>query len=211
MLKGINLSVYQGEFVVLLGESGCGKSTLLNIIAGLDDATDGMVEFKGANIAGASEKELTEYRRTHIGFVFQSYNLMPNLNTRENLSLIGELVDTSMSVDTALDIVGLSERAKNLPSQLSGGQQQRVSIARALVKCPGLLFADEPTAALDYSTSIEVLQTFQDVVDAGTTPLMVTHNEEICRMADRVIRIQGGRVGEVTVNRVKATANELEW
>lgn len=211
VLKGVNLSVYEGELVVLLGESGCGKSTLLNIIAGMESSTSGTVEFRGEPIIDASEDDLTEYRRQNIGFVFQSYHLMPNLNARENLSLISELVDNPMVVDEALDVVGLSERKESLPSQMSGGQQQRVSIARALVKRPGLLFADEPTAALDYETSIEVLQALQKVVDGGTTMMMVTHNEEICRMADRVVRIRDGRVGEVVINRVIAAVNELEW
>ena len=211
VLKGVNLSVYEGESVVILGESGCGKSTLLNIIAGMESSTSGVVEFRGEPIVVASEDDLTEYRRQNIGFVFQSYHLMPNLTARENLSLIGELVDDPMAVDDALAVVGLEERKDNLPSQMSGGQQQRVSIARALVKRPGLLFADEPTAALDYETSIEVLQALQKVVDGGTTMMMVTHNEEICRIADRVVRIRDGRVGEVVINRVIAEVTDLEW
>ncbi|MDO4798239.1 MAG: ATP-binding cassette domain-containing protein [Coriobacteriales bacterium] len=211
VLKGVNLSVNEGELVVLLGESGCGKSTLLNIIAGMESATDGVVEFRGEPIVDASEDDLTEFRRQNIGFVFQSYHLMPNLNARENLSLIGELVDDAMTTDDALEVVGLQDRKENLPSQLSGGQQQRVSIARALVKRPGLLFADEPTAALDYDTSIDVLQALKKIVDGGTTMMMVTHNEEICRMADRVVRIRNGRVGEVTINRTIAAVTDLEW
>lgn len=211
VLKGVNLDVYEGEFLVLLGESGCGKSTLMNIIAGMDAPTDGSVEFMGKQIVGASQQELTEYRRDNIGFIFQSYNLMPNLNARQNLELIAELVKDPLSSDEALALVGLSDRKDNYPSQMSGGQQQRVSIARALVKQPRLIFADEPTAALDYATSIEVLQVMEKIVGGGTTLVMVTHNEEICRMADRVVRIRDGRVQEVTVNRVRAAATDLVW
>lgn len=211
VLKGVNLDVYEGEFLVLLGESGCGKSTLMNIVAGMDQPTSGSVEFMGQQIVGASQEQLTEYRRDNIGFIFQSYNLMPNLNARQNLDLIGELVPDPLPTDEALDLVGLEERKENYPSQMSGGQQQRVSIARALVKRPRLIFADEPTAALDYATSIEVLQVMEKVVGGGTTMVMVTHNEEICRMADRVVRMRDGRVHEVTINRIRATATDLVW
>ena len=211
VLKGINLDVYKGEFLVLLGESGCGKSTIMNIMAGLDAPTSGSVEFMGKQMVGASQDELTEYRRVNIGFIFQSYNLMPNLTARQNLDLIGELVDNSMPATEALGLVGLSDRMENYPSQMSGGQQQRVSIARAIVKRPPLIFADEPTAALDYTTSIEVLQVMERILDSGTTLVMVTHNEEICRMADRVVRIRNGRVNEITVNRTRASAADLVW
>jgi ABC-type lipoprotein export system ATPase subunit len=211
VLKGVNLDVYEGEFLVLLGESGCGKSTFMNILAGMDQPTSGSVEFRGKQIVGASQDELTEYRRENIGFIFQSYNLMPNLNARQNLDLIAELVPKPMSTDEALDLVGLGARKENYPSQMSGGQQQRVSIARALIKRPKLIFADEPTAALDYSTSIEVLQVMERVVATGTTMVMVTHNEEICRMADRVVRMRDGRTHEVTVNRIRAAATDLVW
>lgn len=211
VLKGVNLDVHEGEFLILLGESGCGKSTFMNILAGMDQPTSGSVEFYGKQIVGASQAELTEYRRDNIGFIFQSYNLMPNLNARQNLDLIGELVSHPLPTDEALELVGLSERKDNYPSQMSGGQQQRVSIARALIKRPRLIFADEPTAALDYATSIEVLQVMERVVDAGTTMVMVTHNEEICRMADRVVRMRNGRTHEVTVNRVRAAATDLVW
>ncbi len=211
VLKGVNLDVYEGEFLVILGESGCGKSTLMNIIAGMDQPTGGSVEFMGQQIVGASRSDLTEYRRHNIGFIFQSYNLMPNLTARQNLNLIGELVKDPMPADEALDLVGLSDRKDNYPSQMSGGQQQRVSIARALVKRPRLIFADEPTAALDYTTSIEVLQVMERVVATGTTMVMVTHNEEICRMADRVVRMRNGRMYEVTVNRIRAKATDLVW
>ena len=207
----ISLNLYRGKTLGLVGESGCGKSTIMNIMAGLDAPTSGSVEFMGKQIVGASQDELTEYRRDNIGFIFQSYNLMPNLNARQNLDLIGELVDNPMSAAEALGLVGLSDRMENYPSQMSGGQQQRVSIARAIVKRPLLIFADEPTAALDYTTSIEVLQVMERVLESGTTLVMVTHNEEICRMADRVVRIRDGRVHEITVNRTRASATDLVW
>ena len=211
VLKGVNLDVYEGEFLVLLGESGCGKSTLLNIIGGMDSATSGTFEYLGQDLSNASQEELTEFRRANIGFIFQSYNLMPNLTSLQNLKLIAELVDEPMDPDTALDVVGLSERKNNYPSQMSGGQQQRVSIARALVKNPKVILADEPTAALDYATSIEVLQVMEEVVKSGTTMVMVTHNEEITRMADRVVRMRNGRMHEVTINRHPAHAVDLVW
>ena len=211
VLKGVNLDVYEGEFLVLLGESGCGKSTLLNIIGGMDSATSGTFEYLGKDLSNATQKELTEFRRDNIGFIFQSYNLMPNLTSLQNLKLIGELVEDPMDADEALDVVGLSDRKKNYPSQMSGGQQQRVSIARALVKKPRVILADEPTAALDYATSIEVLQVLEKVVKSGTTMVMVTHNEEITRMADRVVRMRNGRMHEVTVNRHPARATDLVW
>lgn len=211
VLKGVNLDVYKGEFLVLLGESGCGKSTLLNIIGGMDQATSGTFSYMGSDYSDASQSELTEFRRQNIGFIFQSYNLMPNLNALQNLNLIGELVDDPMDADEALEIVGLAEKKRSYPSQLSGGQQQRVSIARALVKNPRIILADEPTAALDYATSIEVLQVMERVVASGTTLVMVTHNEEITRMADRVVRMRGGRMHEVTINRHPAAAKDLVW
>ncbi|MBO7675605.1 MAG: ATP-binding cassette domain-containing protein [Atopobiaceae bacterium] len=211
VLKGVNLDVYEGEFLVLLGESGCGKSTLLNIIGGMDHPTSGSFECFGQEFASADQKTLTDYRRDNIGFIFQSYNLMPNLNASQNLELIASLVPNPMSADEALEIVNLGQRKYNYPSQMSGGQQQRVSIARALMKRPRIILADEPTAALDYTTSIEVLQVMEKIVSEGTTMIMVTHNEEICRMADRVVRMRGGRVHEVTVNRRKAHATDLVW
>ena len=211
VLKGVNLDVYEGEFLALLGESGCGKSTLLNIVGGMDSATSGTFTYLGRDLSGASQDELTEFRRANIGFIFQSYNLMPNLTAVQNLDLIGELVDDPMDADEALEIVKLSDRKKSYPSQLSGGQQQRVSIARALVKNPKVILADEPTAALDYATSIEVLQALEEVVRGGTTMVMVTHNEEITRMADRVVRMRDGRMHEVTVNRHPAHATDLVW
>ena len=212
VLKGVNLDVYEGEFLVLLGESGCGKSTLLNILGGMDEATEGSVEFLGTDITHEDDEALTMFRRKNIGFIFQSYNLMGNLTAKQNLDLIGELVDDPMDSVAALDMVGLKEKAGSYPSQLSGGQQQRVSIARALVKKPKLIFADEPTAALDYTTSIEVLSVLEHIVrESKTTMVMVTHNEEITRMADRVVRLRNGRVYEITVNRHPVHAEELVW
>ena len=211
VLKGVNLDVYEGELLVLLGESGCGKSTLLNIVGGMDSATSGEFSYLGQDLSNATQEELTEFRRDNIGFIFQSYNLMPNLTALQNLNLIAELVEDPMDADEALEIVGLEDRKTSYPSQLSGGQQQRVSIARALVKNPKIILADEPTAALDYATSIEVLQVMEEVVKSGTTMVMVTHNEEITRMADRVVRMRDGRMHEVTINRRPAHATELVW
>lgn len=211
VLKGVNLDVFEGELLVLLGESGCGKTTLLNIIGGLDRPNSGSLELFGEEYAGASQRRLTQYRRHNIGFIFQSYNLMPNLNARQNLQLMASLVPNPLPAEEALQVVGLGSRMRNYPSQLSGGQQQRVSIARALVKRPRVILADEPTAALDYATSIEVLDVMERVIAQGTTVVMVTHNEEICRMADRVVRLRGGRVYEVSINRHKAHATELVW
>lgn len=211
VLKGINLSVYKGEFLCFLGESGCGKSTLLYIVGGLLSASNGSVTFENRELVGLKSDELTTFRRDNIGFIFQSYNLMNNLTALENIQLIAELVDNPMDPMEALRLVGLESKANNYPSQLSGGQQQRISIARALVKNPKLIFADEPTAALDYETSIEVLSVFEKIIAGGTTLVMVTHNEEISRMANRVVRFKNGRVYETTVNINPAKASELEW
>ena len=211
VLKGVNLDVREGEFLVILGESGCGKSTMLNIIGGMDQLTTGTFLFDGKDYSKADEKMLTEYRRHSVGFIFQAYNLMPTLTAEENLQFIGELCDDSMDAAEALERVGLSQRKDNYPAQMSGGQQQRVSIARALVKKPRIILADEPTAALDYETSIEVLTVLEDVIKSGTTLLMVTHNEEIAKMANRVIRMKGGVVSEVILNRHPASAKELVW
>ncbi|MBE6014822.1 MAG: ATP-binding cassette domain-containing protein [Lachnospiraceae bacterium] len=211
VLKGVNFDVFEGEFLALLGESGCGKSTVLNIIGGMDKATSGHFSYMGRDMSDADTDELTRYRRENIGFVFQSYNLMPNLNAKQNLELIAELVDNPMDPLDALDLVHMRDKKDNYPSQLSGGQQQRISIARALIKKPRLILADEPTAALDYATSIEVLQAFEQVVAQGTTLIMVTHNEEITRMANRVLRFRNGKLYEVTVNHNPAPATDLIW
>lgn len=211
VLKGVNLDVREGEFLVILGESGCGKSTMLNIIGGMDQLTGGSFLFDGTDYSHADDSTLTMYRRNAVGFIFQAYNLMPTLTAKENLEFIGELCQEPMDAEEALKRVGLLDRKDNYPTQMSGGQQQRVSIARALVKNPRLILADEPTAALDYETSIEVLTVLEDVIRAGTTMLMVTHNEEIAKMANRVIRMKGGVVAEVIVNRHPAAAKELVW
>ena len=212
VLKGVNLDIYRGEFVVLLGESGCGKSTLVNIIAGMDDMTDGTLMIEGRDFSHPSDEELTSFRRNDVGFVFQNYNLMPNLIALENVRFLAELVPEPMAPEDALEKVGLGDRADHYPSMLSGGQQQRVSIARALVKKPKFIFADEPTAALDYQTSIEVLEVFEEIVHSqNTTVVMITHNPEIARMADRVIRIRDGRVVNIKNNRQPARARELSW
>ena len=211
VLKGVNLDVYKGEFLAILGESGCGKSTFLNIIGGMDQATSGSILFEGKELFNASQNELTKYRRDNIGFVFQSYNLMPNLTAKQNLDLIGELVENPLDSDDVLKMVGLYEKRNHYPSRLSGGQQQRISIARALVKNPKIIFADEPTAALDYLTSIEILEVLDKILKTGTTLIMVTHNEEITRMADRVVRFRNGYTYEISVNRHRAKPEELVW
>ena len=211
ILKGVNLDVREGEFLVILGESGCGKSTMLNIIGGMDQLTTGQFLFDGKDYSHLDENSLTMYRRNSVGFIFQAYNLMPTLTAEENLNFIGELCEKPMDASEALKSVGLLQRKNNYPSQMSGGQQQRVSIARALIKKPRLILADEPIAALDYETSIEVLTVLENVIKAGTTLLMVTHNEEIAKMANRVIRMKGGVVAEVIVNRHPASAKELVW
>lgn len=211
VLRGVNLDIREGEFLVILGESGCGKSTLLNIIGGMDQLTTGTFTFDGKDYSHTDEKTLTMFRRNSIGFIFQAYNLMPTLTAKENLEFIGELCENAMDAETALERVGLGKRMDNYPAQMSGGQQQRVSIARALVKHPRIILADEPTAALDYETSIEVLTVLEEVIRGGTTVLMVTHNEEIAKMADRVIRMKGGVVAEVMLNAHPAEAKELVW
>ena len=212
VLKGVNLDIYKGEFLVILGESGCGKSTLVNIIAGMDNLTDGTLMVEGEDYSHPTDDQLTAYRREYVGFVFQSYNLMPNLTALENVQFNADIAPEPMSSEDAIAKVGLSERANNYPSALSGGQQQRVSIARAIVKQPKIIFADEPTAALDYQTSIEVLQVFEDIVNTrGTTVVMITHNPEIAKMAHRVIKLKNGIVGSVKLNIQPAKASELVW
>ncbi len=212
VLKGINLDIYKNEFVVVLGESGCGKTTMVNIIAGMDLLTDGEIIIEGKDFSHPTEKELTKFRREYLGFVFQSYNLMPNLTAQENVQFIADIAPKPMPAAEAIARVGLSDRADNYPSMLSGGQQQRVAIARAIVKNPHIIFADEPTAALDYQTSIEVLSVFEEVVKShGTTVVMITHNPEIAKMANRVIRIKDGKVSSIKINLHPLHANELAW
>ena len=212
VLNGLNLNIYEGEFVVILGESGCGKSTLVNIIAGMDNLTEGNLTIDGKDFSAPTDKQLTDFRRNEVGFVFQDYHLMPNLTALENVRFLADLVADPMPPSEALEKVGLADRAGHFPSMLSGGQQQRVSIARAIVKRPKLIFADEPTAALDYQTSIEVLSVFEDIVRSQkTTVVMITHNPEIARMADRVVRIRNGNVASIKINRRPARAQELSW
>ena len=212
VLKGINLEIYKNEFVVVLGESGCGKSTMMNILGGMDFLTDGTLTIEGKDFSHPTDAELTKYRREYIGFIFQAYNLMPNLTALENVQFIAELVKDPMDAAEAIDKVGLSARANNYPGQMSGGQQQRVSIARAIVKKPKLILADEPTAALDYTTSIEVLSVIEDIVkNQGATVMMVTHNVEIAKMADRVVKVRGGRIASIKKNLHPVHAEELVW
>ena len=212
VLKGINLDIYKNEFVVVLGESGCGKSTMVNIIGGMDFLTDGQLIIDGKDFSHPSDKELTRFRREYLGFVFQSYNLMPNLTALENVQFIADIAPNPMPAAEAIAKVGLTDRANNYPSALSGGQQQRVAIARAVVKRPRIIFADEPTAALDYQTSIEVLSVFEDIKkQLGTTIMMITHNPEIAKMADRVIKLRDGKVSSIKVNLHPLSAVELSW
>ena len=211
-LKNINLEIYEKEFVVILGESGCGKTTILNIIGGMDHMTSGFLYLGERDFSSPTDAQLTDYRRNFLGFVFQDYHLMPNLTARENVEFIAELKKDSMSADEALKLVGLSDRANNYPSQMSGGQQQRVSIARAICKNPRLILADEPTAALDYATSIEVLSVFEDIVKAkGTTVVMVTHNNEIAKMANRIVKVKDGCIERIISNEHPMKAANLSW
>ena len=212
VLRGIDLDIYEHEFLVVLGESGCGKSTMMNIVGGMDFLTDGTFLVEGKDYSHPSEKELTNFRRNYVGFIFQSYNLMPNLTALQNISFIAEIAKDPMKPEDAIAKVGLSERANNFPHQMSGGQQQRVSIARALVKNPTLILADEPTAALDYATSIEVLSVVEDVVRSqGKTVVMITHNDEIAKMADRVVKLKDGVVSSIRTNLHPLSAKDLVW
>ena len=212
VLKGINLEIYKNEFVVVLGESGCGKSTMMNIVGGMDFLTGGTLTIEGKDFSHPTDAQLTKYRREYIGFIFQAYNLMPNLTALENVQFIAELVKDPMPAEEAIAKVRLSDRAGNYPGQMSGGQQQRVSIARAIVKRPKLILADEPTAALDYTTSIEVLSVVEDIVrNQGATVMMVTHNPEIAKMADRVVKVRNGRIASIKKNLHPVHAEELVW
>ena len=212
VLKGINLDIYENEFIVVLGESGCGKSTMMNIIGGMDFLTDGELLIEGEDFSHPTDEQLTAYRRNYVGFIFQSYNLMPNLTALENVQFIAEISKNPITPEEALDKVGLLEKANNFPSQLSGGQQQRVSIARALVKNPKIIFADEPTAALDFQTGQDVLAVIEEIVkNQGTTVVMITHNAEIAKMANRVIKLRGGKVASIKRNLHPLTAREIVW
>lgn len=212
ILNDVDLDIYQGELLVILGESGCGKSTLLNIIGGMDQASSGQLLIEGKDFSHPNEKDLTEYRRDYIGFIFQAYNLMPNLTALENIEFIAEVSKNPMNSKEALEMVGLGDRANRYPSAMSGGQQQRVCIARAIVKNPKLILADEPTAALDFETGQGVLKVIEKIVkEHGTTVIMVTHNVEIAKMANRVIKLKNGKISSIRVNMNPLKASDLVW
>jgi putative ABC transport system ATP-binding protein len=211
-LAGLSLEIREGEFVVLLGPSGSGKSTLLNILGGLDVATSGTAFWRDHDLAAAGETELTRYRREHVGFVFQFYNLIPSLTVRENVALVTDIVTNPMTADEAIGRVGLAPRADHFPSQLSGGEQQRVAIARAIVKRPDVLLCDEPTGALDYATGKVVLEAIANInVELGTTAVVITHNAAIAGMADRVLHMADGRIRAIDVNARRLAPSELAW
>jgi putative ABC transport system ATP-binding protein len=211
-LQGVNLALHEGHFVVLLGPSGSGKSTFLNILGGLDLPTTGEVRYRGRPLSGADEAALTEYRRRHVGFVFQFYNLIPSLTARENVALVTEIADEPMTPEEALGLVNLSQRLDHFPAQLSGGEQQRVAIARAVAKRPSILLCDEPTGALDIATGIVVLDAISRVnLELGTTTVVITHNAAIADMADRVVRFADGRVTGIEERTSKRSAHELAW
>ncbi len=211
-LRGVDLDLSQGELVVVLGPSGSGKSTLLNVLGGLDAPTSGQVRWRDHDLAVADDRLLTEYRRDHVGFVFQFYNLVPSLTARENVALAAEIARRPMAPEEALALVDLSARLDHFPSQLSGGEQQRVAIARAVVKRPDVLLCDEPTGALDAATGRRVLEAVLGVNrDLGTTTVLITHNAGIAAIADRVIRVLDGRIAEMTVNARRASPDEVAW
>lgn len=212
VLKGIDFEVEKGEICVLLGPSGSGKSTLLNIIGGIDQADGGYIAIKDEKTADMKEKELTDYRRNHLGYVFQMYNLIPNLNVKENIEVGAYLSDKPLEIDDLLKTLGLYEHRHKLPNQLSGGQQQRTAIGRAIVKNPDILLCDEPTGALDYNTSKEILKLIEDVNKKyGNTVIIVTHNDAIKNMADKVIKLKDGKVRSLHINEEKVSAVDLNW
>lgn len=212
VLKGISFGVEKGEMCVLLGPSGSGKSTLLNIIGGIDSADSGYISINGEKTADMKEKELTYYRRKHLGYVFQMYNLIPNLNVKENIEVGAYLSDNPLEIDDLLKTLGLYEHRHKLPNQLSGGQQQRTAIGRAIVKNPDILLCDEPTGALDYNTSKEILKLIENVNKKyGNTVIMVTHNDAIKNMADKVIKLKDGRIRDSFENKNKVSATDLDW
>ena len=212
VLKGTDFSVKKGEFCVLLGPSGSGKSTLLNIIGGIDSTDDGYIAINGDKLKDMDEKALTRYRRKHLGYVFQLYNLIPNLTVKENIEVGAYLSDKPLDIDDLLKTLGLYEHRHKLPNQLSGGQQQRTSIGRAIVKNPDILLCDEPTGALDYATSKEILKLIEDVNQKyGNTVIMVTHNEAISHMADHTVKLRDGQVRNNIINEHKVSAAELDW
>jgi len=211
-LRGIDLQLYAGEFAVILGMSGSGKSTLLNILGGLDLPSTGKVYYKDLELSHASDKELTEYRRHNVGFVFQFYNLIPSLTALENISIVTEIAEHPMQPEYALELVGLSDRMHHFPAQLSGGQQQRVAIARAIAKNPSVLLCDEPTGALDIETGITVLETLDRVNrELGTTTAVITHNASISDMAHRVIYLNDGKISKIQQNETRISPQQLSW
>ncbi|MDH4150373.1 MAG: ABC transporter ATP-binding protein [Betaproteobacteria bacterium] len=211
-LRGVDLDIYSGEFVVLLGPSGSGKSTLLNILGGLDVPTDGTARWQDHDLTGADETELTRYRREHVGFVFQFYNLIPSLTARENVALVTEMSRDPMTPEEALKLVGLGDRLDHFPSQMSGGEQQRVAIARAVAKRPDVLLCDEPTGALDYPTGKLVLEVIARINnELGTTAVVITHNAPIAKIADRVMRLADGRIASIEENAERLTPAEITW
>ena len=212
VLKGIDLSVEKGEFVVLLGPSGSGKSTLLNIIGGIDEADEGQIIVEGKVLEDMSKAQMTRYRREHLGYIFQMYNLIPNLTVRENIETGAFLSKNPLDIDSLINVLGLKDHQNKLPNQLSGGQQQRTSIGRAIVKNPSILLCDEPTGALDYATSKEIMKLIETVNQTYyTTIIMVTHNDAFKDMADRVIRLRDGQVKKNYLNQTKIKAEDLEW
>ena len=211
-LHDVDLDVYAHEFIVLLGPSGSGKSTLLNILGGLDSPTSGTARWRDHDLARADEAELTEYRREHVGFVFQFFNLIPSLTALENVALVSEIADNPLDAKQALDLVGLSQRLDHFPAQLSGGEQQRVAVARAIVKAPDVLLCDEPTGALDYDTGQLVLSAIARAnAELGTTTIVITHNSAIAGMADRVLHLAGGSIARVEKNPHRLSAKEIHW
>jgi putative ABC transport system ATP-binding protein len=211
-LRGVDLDLFSGELVVLLGPSGSGKSTLLNILGGLDTATDGTVEYRGRELTRATDRELTEFRRRHVGFVFQFYNLIPSLTALENVSVVTDIAAEPMRPEEALGLVGLEERLDHFPAQLSGGEQQRVAIARAVAKRPSVMLCDEPTGALDAATGIVVLEVLERINrEIGTTTALITHNADIAGMADRVVRVGSGVIQSMERNVRKKSPREIRW
>jgi putative ABC transport system ATP-binding protein len=211
-LRGVDFELYEGELVVLLGPSGSGKSTLLNILGGLDTPTRGEVWFRDHVLTRASDDDLTRFRREHVGFVFQFYNLIPSLTARENVALVTEIAPVPLAPEAALELVGLAERLDHFPAQLSGGEQQRVAIARAIAKQPNILLCDEPTGALDSATGVLVLEAIERVNrELGTSTAVITHNSVVAGMADRVMHIADGRIARVDKNTTRVAARDLSW
>ena len=211
-LRGVDFELFSGELIVLLGPSGSGKSTLLNILGGLDTASGGQVIYCGKDLTRATEQELTEYRRFHVGFVFQFYNLIPSLTARENVAVVTEIARNPMKPEEALALVGLAERLDHFPAQLSGGEQQRIAIARAISKNPEVLLCDEPTGALDSQTGVVVLEALERVNrELGTATVIITHNVDISSMADRVVHLSNGLISEVARNATRKPPRELKW